>query len=50
MRRPAIQGIPGLESEKLKNQERVDGDDVLEGSQHGLFAKDGRLDEGGGFI
>ena len=50
MRRSAIQGILGLEGEKLENQERVDGDDVLESSQHGLFAEDSRLDEGGGFI
>jgi len=50
MRRSPIQGILGLEGEELENQERVDGDDVLESSQHGLFAEDSRLDEGGGFI
>ena len=50
MRRSPIQGILGLEGGELKNQERIDRDDILEGPQHGLFAEDRRLDEGGGFI
>jgi len=50
MRRSAIQSILGLEGEELENQKRIDGDDLLEGPQHGLFAEDSRLDEGGGFI